>query len=135
MKLTILTYIIISGLCLCTSSRKQAVGGGNISQPENLAQPAHNKTGAFEAIDTGSAIAVKTFAFLKETLEKARPHLSLHSVKEAESQVVQGVNIRLVCEYSLEGDDTPRLLRATVYWDPGGNPSLTEASPDDERDS
>jgi hypothetical protein len=135
-KQAVLLFFILLCISGCHSS-KDAVTGENSPVLRPTIKPIHpvsGKTGAYEDISKESSIAVKTFGFLKETLAEENPSLILLSIKKAKSQVVEGLNIKLLCEYKTGEDEVPGLLLAKVYWDLDGHPSLEEVELDDTKE-
>jgi hypothetical protein len=131
-KKPVLLFFILLTLSGCHSSKDASTGEHSPGLRPTIkpVHPVSGKTGAYEEIGKESPIAVKTFGFLKETLADKHPSLILLSVKKAKSQVVEGLNIKLLCEYRAGKDETPGLLLAKVYWDLDGHPSLEEVEPE-----
>ena len=82
--------------------------------------------GGFHQIEITSPEAVKGVDFLKKELAKKQPGIKELHLEEAESQVVAGYNLKLLCRYTENDAKEKKRLRATIYVDLDGKYTLTD---------
>ena len=88
-------------------------------------------TGGFQSIPPESQSAQRAFLFLKSALAEKYPDLKLGPIIKAASQVVAGMNIKIICEYTAKnGQKKRKYLTAVVYRDLGDQETLKELNLD-----
>ena len=86
--------------------------------------------GGFHQIEITSPEAVKGVDFLKKELAKKQPGIKELQLEQAESQVVAGYNLKLLCRYAEDNAKEKKRLRATIYVDLDGKYTLTDLTLD-----
>jgi len=80
--------------------------------------------GGYSETSTDSEKVKASFRFLKEKLSISHPEITLIKIQRAEIQIVAGYKIRLICEYSVIGNEELYLLESISYEDTDQNITL-----------
>ena len=82
--------------------------------------------GGYSETSTDSENVKESFGFLRKELLISHPEIYLIKVKNAETQIVAGWKIRLICEYNVGESEELHLLQAVIYKDLDQNMTLKD---------